>query len=56
MKNITNSLSLDEFTFSLVLDKDRAIARPRCSNFAIAITLRSFFQVKIANHLTIAKK
>ena len=58
MKNITNSLSWNEFTLSLVLIKDRAISTSGSSNFAIAIaiTLRSFFQVKIGDHLAIAKK
>ena len=56
MKNITNSLLWNEFIFSLVQTKDCAIARSRSSNLAIAITLRSFFEVKIGDHLAIAKK
>ena len=54
MKKITNSLLWNEFIFSLVQTKDRAIGRSRSSNFAIAITLRSFFEVKIGDHLAIA--
>ena len=56
MKNNTNPMYFNEFAFSLALNKDRAIARSRSSNFTIAITLRSFLQVTIGDHLAIAKK